>query len=30
MLNDQHIRNAEYYDMTTVFDTLYANSKNGN
>ena len=28
MLSDQHIRNAEYHDMTDIFDDLYTKSKN--
>lgn len=28
MLSDQHIRNAEYHDMTDIFDDLYAKSLN--
>lgn len=29
MLTDQHIKNAEYHDMTAIFDKLYENSKSG-
>lgn len=27
MLTDTHIRNAEYHEMTAVFDSLYERSK---
>lgn len=29
MLGDQHIRNAEYHEMTEILDSLYSKSKNG-